>query len=93
MLQLDLYFALHCLKQAFWSLIIGILFFYRIKMIAAHEDQLAAVTSYCKQEMKLLLSAKAGQKVSRVLHRTMVGRVLHKMKDNGRQGATYTEGC
>ncbi|KAK6188934.1 hypothetical protein SNE40_005008 [Patella caerulea] len=35
----------------------------RSKLIAAHEDQLTRVTSLCKQEMKLLLTAKkSGQK-------------------------------
>ncbi|KAL3867065.1 hypothetical protein ACJMK2_044298 [Sinanodonta woodiana] len=32
------------------------------QLVAAHEDQLATVTSLCKQEMKLLLGAKAGHK-------------------------------
>ncbi|KAH3840405.1 kinesin-related protein 3-like [Dreissena polymorpha] len=32
------------------------------QLITSHEDQLAAVTSLCKQEMKLLLGAKAGNK-------------------------------
>ena len=36
-------------------------------LISAHEEQLASVTSLCKQEMKLLLGAKAGHKVSRGL--------------------------
>ena len=35
-------------------------------LISAHEEQLASVTSLCKQEMKLLLGAKAGHKVSSV---------------------------
>ncbi|CAG2235798.1 KIF2_24 [Mytilus edulis] len=34
----------------------------RQRLISSHEDQLASVTSLCKQEMKLLLGAKAGQK-------------------------------
>jgi hypothetical protein len=38
--------------------------FCRQKIISAHEEQLATVTSLCKQEMKLLLGAKAGHKVS-----------------------------
>lgn len=33
-------------------------------IISAHEEQLATITSLCKQEMKLLLGAKAGQRVS-----------------------------
>ncbi|XP_053406268.1 kinesin-related protein 3-like [Mercenaria mercenaria] len=32
------------------------------QLITSHEDQLATVTSLCKQEMKLLLGAKAGNK-------------------------------
>ncbi|XP_052791398.1 uncharacterized protein LOC128225569 [Mya arenaria] len=32
------------------------------QLISSHEDQLATVTSLCKQEMKLLLGAKAGNK-------------------------------
>ena len=39
------------------------LLFCRQRLISSHEDQLASVTSLCKQEMKLLLGAKAGQKV------------------------------
>ncbi|XP_041371129.1 uncharacterized protein LOC121384701 [Gigantopelta aegis] len=35
---------------------------YRSELISAHEDQLATVTSLCKQEMKLLLGAKAGNR-------------------------------
>lgn len=31
-------------------------------IISAHEEQLATITSLCKQEMKLLLGAKAGQR-------------------------------
>ncbi|KAK3098721.1 hypothetical protein FSP39_022400 [Pinctada imbricata] len=34
----------------------------RQRLISAHEEQLANVTSLCKQEMKLLLGAKAGHK-------------------------------
>ncbi|KAL4228105.1 Kinesin-like protein kif24 [Mactra antiquata] len=34
----------------------------KTQLISSHEDQLATVTSLCKQEMKLLLGAKAGSK-------------------------------
>lgn len=43
-----------------------IVYIFRQMLISAHEEQLASVTSLCKQEMKLLLGAKAGHKVSSV---------------------------
>lgn len=44
------------------------LLYNRVALVGHHEDQLAAITSLCKQEMKLLLSAKKlGQRVSVVI--------------------------
>lgn len=41
-----------------------LIYHFRQMIISAHEEQLATITSLCKQEMKLLLGAKAGQRVS-----------------------------
>ena len=43
--------------------------FFRVCLVGSHEDQLAAITSLCKQEMKLLLNAKKA--VPRVCTKTI----------------------
>ncbi|XP_069137468.1 uncharacterized protein [Argopecten irradians] len=56
----------------------------RQRLISAHEDQLAVVTSLCKLEMKLLLGAKAGtktygeyvEKISNILSQKMAAMQL-----------------
>ena len=44
-------------------------YFFRVSLVGSHEDQLAAITSLCKQEMKLLLNAKKA--VPRVCTKTI----------------------
>ena len=40
-------------------------FVFRSLLLEAHEDQLAEITTMCKQEMKLLMAVKLGDKVQR----------------------------
>ena len=41
-----------------WGVLMAYCCVCRVSLVASHEDQLAAITSLCKQEMKLLLNAK-----------------------------------
>lgn len=62
---LVLNFLEHCFRAMsnFISISMSLFVYHRSQLISSHEDQLATVTSLCKQEMKLLLGAKAGNKV------------------------------
>ncbi|XP_071109625.1 uncharacterized protein [Haliotis cracherodii] len=51
----------------------------RSRLIMSHEDQLASVTSLCKQEMKLLLSAKSGHRSFEDYLRKLGDILSHKM--------------